>query len=451
MRTQGYIRQWDLRELTAKGDATCAKKESQARLKLVQPEAILPGRGWGYPTTGENYIRTTEFSPTLRTEWSFIEVDGSTPQERAGTADTGYLARVYSDGSSYFWDGANWAPAGASDWNSLEDFNLNLKDWAATLAVEVKLTTTNANLSPTIRCLRLRWEGRVSSPLREWLYQGVVASLESNVRPLTDYVVPGNGTATLDLSSFDLYNEWDLKGVVEAYNDTSDPAHATDILASYVGTTITLTEMPAASDDVWLVLEYSPQIAVTTDSDFTEQAKAPAILITSVNTPTNLLRAYGTNGPAVIDKTLPLPAGTVFVDPIPMVDIDFTIATVAPTSLDLLKLNGALSDWLLSHPTLSCSSYDQSVRCHPGLDLEWATDTANVGDPRQAAGAFRLRDVPWYSDRRTGAATDASSVPGPIDAGDPDAPGVGFGVSVVKVGATVAGGTGSTTINIKKL
>lgn len=417
-------------------------------LRLQQPAADLPGRGWTYPTSGSDYVRTATFGPTAMTSWGFVQIVGDTPTEDSTKDDTTFALRVYdaTTTSSIYWNGLAWVAAGANDWNTLADFNTNLPSVTSTeIAIEIRLRTTNPELAPRLNRVLLKWTGRILDPFRTWVYDAVLGSLGAAIRPETDVNVESDGTTSFSFSSSDLGDSgWNLVDVIGAYDLTADPGLLTNLLSSYSAGVVNLSSSVASGDPIRLVCTYAPQIAITTDPDFSEQALAPAILITRVAVETNTRRAYGASGPGIIDESAAVPAGTVFPNPVPLLNIEFGLATFAPLSLDLVKLNTAVTDWMAAHPTLSSSLLDASVRLEPGLPLDWNTSTNTLGEPRMGSASFRLRDVPWYGSARRGSADGSGSARvGPVNAGDPGSDGIGYGVQTVKVAWSSSTGSAS--------
>jgi hypothetical protein len=87
---------------------------------------------------------------------------------------------------------------------------------------------------------------------------------------------------TIDLGAIEaaLESAWVITGIDAVFNETTDPAHRTDLLSSFddVGRTITLASAPTSGDKLLIRFLYKPVVAVTTDSDFIEIAESPAIL-----------------------------------------------------------------------------------------------------------------------------------------------------------------------------
>lgn len=449
MRTQSYIHVFDVAEYVAVGLSISTKGGAGALVE--QPPAV--GRTWGFPTSGVNFVRTSEFAPSVRTAWGFIDPIIDEPETYAGAGETSVSYRISSAGVAYFWDGSAWAVAGSSDWNTLADVNDNLPTFTrSSLAVEARLSTTNARLSPAVGAIKLRWTGKAVDTLKTWIYGALITSWREGIRPLTTFALRADGTAIYNLTP--LLSDEALAGfseieVLEVFNDADDPEHLIDLLASYTGGTMTLTSAQSAGAPLHVTARYAPLIAVTTDADFEEQAKSPAILVTMIRPENDSRRALGTKGPHAIDRTLAVPAGTVFPHPVPLTSYQVGVAFSAPLSVDLLALASAFSAWMRTHPTLRSPALDESVRVTPGFSPDWATDAGLPVDVRSASAALRLVDIPCYESGETGnSALDSAVRVGPVDAGDPDFPGDGYGVAQVNVSARVLDGTGTSNTTI---
>jgi hypothetical protein len=250
------------------------------------------------------------------------------------------------------------------------------------------------------------------------------------------------GTATIDLTNFPLDADYDVVDVLAVYDHTADPDHDTDLLSSFADPVITLTGAIPLGNIVWVDAVFAPEIAVTTSSDFPQVAKIPAVWIKSF-APLGPRRTLGVSGPGITDQTLAVPAGTVFPQPTVLRDFLMSFNVVAPLSLNLLSLSEALENWMLGHPTLTILALDAQVRLDPGEILDWATSQATAEDTRVASGSLVLRNVPIFGQLAIGAADDsATAAVGPVDAGDPNFPGVGYGVKRLVISINPVGDTG---------
>lgn len=378
------------------------------RLAKVRNAVKLPGRPIAsFSLDDDIYARTRLFLPGVLRTFDFVEVLGNTPVDENQAEVTSYAFRGFDGTDSKYWDGAAWSVAGAGDWNTLFDFNANLATFGSPqIAFEVRLKTTDERFTPTMTSICVRWTGDVFNSYKEWIYRAVVQSLKANIRPLTNFTTASDGTVTVDISSY-FDAGFDMVSMVSAYDHTADPTHSTDILSSFDSNTkiVTLTSAPASGNNVWLTGAYKPDVAVTTSVDFVTDAKLPALWITSVTAPRKQTQ-LGQKGPSIVDRSLAVPEGTAFPLPIPLVDLDFTIAALSPTALDLLPLTQAFSGWMQTHPLLRSPALDDEVTLVDGLPFGWATDNADADDTRVTLAGFSLLNVPILHDPATGGASD---------------------------------------------
>lgn len=398
-------------------------------LKPQRYAAKMPGRGIFYfPLDDGLFVRTSSFAPTALVTWDFIEVFSKRPKDENLNAPTSVLVRIFDGTNSLFWDGASWSVAASTDWNTETVLNANLSAYTgASLAIEARLKTTDKTLTPIVESIGLRWTGKVVKVLDALLYDGIVASLEDNLRPLKEWVQPGNGTTSISLGVELGDVKYRITDVIEAYNHTTDPTHQTNLLVSFSGGVATLSSAVPADEKIWFFVEHSVTIAVTTSSDFTIGAIIPAIWITQISPQPR--KQIGGSGPHILDRTLSVPAGSVYLNPIPFRDVNFTFVIITPSATDLLALGEAFEGWVSSHPLIDIHALGLRVSLRAGIVPDWDTTTTDEDDTRLATGTFIIKNVPAFSDPRVSAASDASAKVGPVDAGDPAFPGIGYGIS----------------------
>jgi hypothetical protein len=435
------------------GSVTVARRGGIASLKLVQVAATYPGGPtWTYPTTGVHYVRTDAFAPTARLAWDIVEILGNTPTDENNVAVTSLSVRIHDGTNSLYWDGAAWSIAGSTNWNTLAVLQPNLAAYlGASLAIEVRLVTTNQLFTPTVRGVKLRWTGRPVLIEDELVFRTVRASLYANVRPRTRMTVSHAGGLTLDLDDTATDAGHDVQSVDAVYDHTADPTHLVDLRASYaVGTKIvTLTGDPGVTQ-LWLELRYRPQVAVTTAEDYSEGQKVPAIHITAIAWD-EIRQSIGVRGPYIIDRTLVPARGTVFPQPIPLRNVTFTVEMLASSSTDLSRLAGAFNAWLESHPTLRMPALDQLLALQRLQRTEWATGPGQIRSLRRATSRFMLHRVPMLSQAGSGDATgDGSGIIGPITAGDLGFPDLGYAATTGNLTFSDGDGPGSETVLVEE-
>lgn len=175
----------------------------------------------------------------------------------AGTFASGKIdVRFSIDGGTtwFYWDGGAWVVAGASDWSTFDDLNMNLAvipfpvDWQLTFAV--RLQPISGNFTIPLQGLRLSFE---IVPTHDYLdiFRTIRRELAVNVKPefRQAFAMAATGT-TLDLGSL-----LRVGNVVSAYNLTNDPTRQTNILAGYVAPNVQLTASQTAGEIIevhWL-------------------------------------------------------------------------------------------------------------------------------------------------------------------------------------------------------
>jgi hypothetical protein len=378
--------------------------------------AKLPGRPITYYSTEDDiFVRTRIFSPGALRSFDYVEAIGSTPRDENQNQVTSFAFRVHDGADAYYWDGASWVVAGAGNWNSLADFNANLASVdIAALAFEIRLMTTDDRFTPVLRELCFRWTGRRVDIYREWLYSTVVRSLKDNIRPVKSITLPGNGGVLYNLSDgFD--DKTDVTEVVAAFDLTADPSQSVDIFDSYdLGTGVmTLTTAVPATNDIWVDARYKPDVAVTTSSDYVEDANVPALWITNV-TPQKQSTILGLK-PVVVDRSVSPPQATAYVRPIRLQDLDLEIAAVASSALDLTRLKDALIGWMDLHSTLRSPNLDIEIQTREGSVFGWETGNTDISDTRMAVSSFSLLQVPILYDAAAANATGDGSSSGPVE------------------------------------
>src|SRR4029077_7931995 len=104
-----------------------------------------------------------------------------------------------------------------------------------TLAVVVKLTTTDTTITPTIQMARIAWTGKVNT-FEDLVYRTLVPLLKST-RIVIDFAikVPMPGGTQLDIltpvkAANNRFNVVDVEGV---FNNNLDPNHYTNLVTAY--------------------------------------------------------------------------------------------------------------------------------------------------------------------------------------------------------------------------
>lgn len=356
-------------------------------------------------------------------QWDTVE---PTDPEQDPPEVTDVRARLQDGTDERFWDGGAWAVVvdPDADWNTLQEVTENLPAWDPDLPLGpvFELSTTDRRFTPYVRGYRLMYSVDLPSELNDWIYGALVGGMLDTLRPLKDLILVSDGTVSVDFGAVVVAVQedgWDFRDVVAVFNETSDPNHRVDLLASYNSTTkiATLTGAPTAADRLLLRVQYAPQIAVTTDPDFEEVAACPAVLFDAIDV---LDLGEAPTGDAIVDEYSDPPIGTLF--PAPRhAHVEIRLAVTAPLSVDLHRLSEAVTGWLQARRTISSPVTGDAVTLRVIDPLDAPASVTREG-VRSATMVFRLEHVYFHH-------RDA------IEAGS-GVPGSELAYGVKKIGAT---------------
>lgn len=361
----------------------------------------------GYPTTPAGIsVKTPAVAGNLIATYEFAEFDTIEPTDPMVPASTTDVRGRLHDGTTeYWWTGGAWTAVTtpATDWNTLEEVSMNLPSWDASLALGFvfELSTTSETLTPSLRGVKVLYQMDLVSFHNDWLYTTLVAQMADNIRPRADMLTVSDGTSTIDLGAIeaDLESAWVITGINAVFNETTDPAHRNDILASFdTGTRlITLVSLPPSvtlGDKLLIRFLYAPIVAVTTDSDFTEIGDSPAILFEEV-----VWEDAGEAAvPSDIVNVFPDPPVGVILPAPRRQHLAVTLAVTAPGAVNLRRLAESVTAFLqdrrtITTPTDGRAAYLRIVNTFGSSPLP---DQSGL---HSATMGFRLEDVyVWLRD-----------------------------------------------------
>lgn len=313
-----------------------------------------------YPLTSDLFVRGPLLNPTAVRQWGGIQFHRAEPQ--LDLVEVGSVRYRLHDGTKdYWWDGTKWDDAPiAGEWNT----SVQVQDHIATfpvvsqkLRVVFNLKTINADYTPLVYDYSLHLRVAVESWQEEVILRTIIPALRDNVRPTADVAYPWPGGTTLDLDSVPLKEPITTTNITAAYNITDDPNKITDILLSYnTGThVVTLVGAVAAGKKVILRHEYAPEVALTTDPDYDEIAKIPAILLTDID---EKLTRHGAEKTSVVNE------GTLVASSLRaprQVSLAIALKFNARRMVELMRLADATQTYLSRNPLLHVKSLDSQI------------------------------------------------------------------------------------------
>lgn len=349
--------------------------------------------------------------------WRFAQFDRSEP------TGTDLRARLHDGTTERYWNGSAWTSVVApdADWNTLAEVSDHLPDWDPDddLGFVFELSTTDREVTPSLRGFRVVYDIDLPSEFNDWVYNALVGGMQDTLRPVKDAIVLASGSISLDWGAVVDGKEdtWSFGSVVAVYNKAADPWNRTNLLASYnSGTRIaTLTSSPAAGAQLLVRVEVVPEVAVNTDPDHVELAKSPAVIFDTIDV-VDLGEAPA--GDSVVNEFVDPPTAEVW-PAARHAHVDVSVTVTAPLSVDLHRLGDAVTSWLHDRRVLRSPTTGDRVTLR-------ITDQLSAGSPVERSGlrtgalTFRLEHV-YFQTRATVA---------------------GYGVKTIQVEAsTTAGGS----------
>jgi hypothetical protein len=240
-----------------------------------------------YPTDADIWARTWVTNPKAARKLKMVEIFPVIPPE-----DTTVQLRIYDGSDDYWWDGGDWAVAGASDWNTEAEINANIETFPLLpnrqFAITLNLTTTDREVTPTVSEVRVLMEVQIDY-LEDLVMRSLMAQLEAEIRPTSNFIVPAfeSDTSSLDFDDYRLNTPYTISDVVGVYDFDADPELLTNLFNSYDSGThvITFTSAIPAGNRAWILFRYTPEVVFVQHQDWHEVAKVPCLLIQRLEVP----------------------------------------------------------------------------------------------------------------------------------------------------------------------
>lgn len=312
-----------------------------------------------FPTDEDIWFRTWTTTPKACRKLLMLQVFQSSP------VDTATQVRLYDGSDHYWWDGADWSVAGASDWNDEGTINAHIDTFPILpdreFGVVVNLITTDKYTTPKVTEIRVLMEIRIDY-LEDLIFRSLIPLMKSEIRPIANYDLPpySEDQTTIDLNDYTLDTAFNITDVDAVFNFSTDPELLSDILSSYNPSTkvITLTEAIPAGDRPFILFRYEPEIAYTTQQDYTEVAKVPVIILQRLEVPVatayNLAAREG-----VVDKGT---GNAVLVHEPWRATLEFRLHVCTDRAVDELRLMSKVMEFFDSNVRLRSIGLDEYYR-----------------------------------------------------------------------------------------
>jgi len=295
--------------------------------------------------------------------------------------------------------------------STLLNFIINTRGGDKTIYWRANLRTTSSDVTPVMHAIKLLGEYEV-----EWfediIYDTMLQSLHNNIRCTFDYEISlPSTTDTIDLS-LDEYipnnDGYNITGVESVYNMSLDPHRINNILDDYVpgsinedGETykpgvITLKNTAFAGDIIWAKITIVPEFAITTNQDFYEVVKFPAIVFEDIRNVTETGSTSNVTSEQGKDAVRDFINGTaVEIQPPAVNDLRFEYVIFTSNPVDLTRLITAMDEYFTENRVIRTNALDELVTMQH-LTSATMQQSPDLNDVNTAKGVFILRSVPFY-------------------------------------------------------
>lgn len=356
------------------------------------PKLQLKVQSYNKVTGTAVYPTDTDLTVTTRVEnpLALQSLAGFDPYPRDADQPTGTAVKYkINDGTNNrFWNGATWAIAGATDWNTALEVATNIASYPTTskqFGLVINLVTTDTTVTPTLSYVDLLMVCNVDY-IRSILSDALGASLKTGIRASLDFGLSAPGGNKFNLR--DLETPYNIVSVAEVYNHTSDPNHTTNLFSAYssVDKVVTMTGSVDRGNAIWVTLLIEPELYVNWPSqDYIEVEKLPAVVIEQVELTGQRIRARqivknaATNQASVRDEPFRL-------------RIDCTIRLVAEKNRSLMSMMDRALTHASNTPLLTWPAVDEELTLMTDAEGVFR-NRPNLSDKHEATYSAVLLDV----------------------------------------------------------
>jgi hypothetical protein len=264
---------------------------SNVRLNPETNRLELKLTSGGYSTSANLYAKTWITNPTSVKKWTGFDLYDKPNKDYDGSDLTSVGFRLGNGTNEYYWNGSSWE-INTSNWNTEIEIVANIDTFTVTdkkIQIIINLVTTTATLTPSISEIKISYDSDIDFQ-DNLIFYSLVPKLKEEVRPISDYIIElSSDSSTIDLNSFPFDTPYDITGIDSVFNYTNDSDLLIDLYQSYDSGTkiITLSSSILTGEKVFIKFYYRPLIAVSTDREYLEVDKVPALRITSIETVKN--------------------------------------------------------------------------------------------------------------------------------------------------------------------
>ena len=367
--------------------------------------AQQPAGSRQYVVDADAPAQRTATTPRLAGEgwrsWIALELLGDEPD------GTTLRYRLEGGTAAWWWNPAAGGGSGAwavatttSHWSPAADLEAHFATWPSTereLGVTCKLGTTDETATPAWYGWRAAIGCRHRPDDSDACFDGLLATLADEVRPVTVAQVQYAGAVALQGSPNDGGPRW--VEVSAVYNLTDDPDETTPIAGTFneAAQTWTPTSAPTLGDVLLLEGKFAPRlIALDAEDEDTVVAEIPAIVFEVATAPTRIESGHVSG---VRDTRSVVPSVYGSATPAMIVQ-EVNLRVMADRGEDAARMADALRAWLGGGRTVISIETGRASSVVPVADLSRTSERVAMG-VREQRGTWRIRFPALVEDTAT--------------------------------------------------
>lgn len=349
-----------------------------------------------YPTTADLYAITPPFSPDSVKAWIGFDVYDSHTYDKLGAPLTGFGFRLSDGVDQYYHNGADWV-VGETNWNTEVEIAGNISSWPANaknIQIVINPYTTDSKYTPYLEKIKILYSSNVEFQ-EDLVVRTTIPLFRDNIRPKGELIiVTETETDTIDLSEYTFDQEYDITDIDSVFDNDNDSDHFSDLFSSYNPSTkqITISAPVPAGTKLFVNFLYRPLIAISTDEEYLESARVPAIHITNVDTTAEMEQFQTDYVRNKADNTaIKIPSAR-------QKSLAFSIQLLAGLSKDLHRMMDEVRTLFANNRFITSKALDES---YPIYLLTDATMKSGLSESTLHTAFFRfvIQNALYYQER----------------------------------------------------
>jgi hypothetical protein len=291
--------------------------------------------------------------------------DPPSPDPGVETTPVTIQFRLTDGTDDLWWDGAAWAvPVNGTDWNTEAEIADNISTFPIDdrkLGVIVNMYTTDDRVTPRIQALKVLYECDVNEQ-HDIVYSSLVSELKAlrcRSRVVLEMGQTGTSISFADLGALRFETDYDIMGMISAYDLANDPKKLVNLVQSFDENTkeLTLSSSVDQGNPVMVYFEFSPDVAVNTGRDYYEVSKVPRVDVTALSFVDVL--AAGTSTSSADSYFHPITGEGYKIAGPREFDMFAVLEILGDKQYDVTHMREAITEWIAESVELTMSATDE--------------------------------------------------------------------------------------------